>query len=607
MVAWDTETRSFRWWQNPAFLASWDTGQGGHVATIGHAPTGREAVDFHKLVTKDDHHIGANLKFDLHMYRAATGVELVTPGRKLDDVLTMSRLYFGARRSIHGLKELATDLLDPSAKDAETEMGKAYHEVTGRASMDYEDAYYVTWKHRPELVERYAALDAEYTLGLYDYLKPRIDADEKLASLYKLERDVQTVLYEAERKGVTVDPAAVERLKSTYTKRDADARAALIDTLGFVPEGDGSQDRLREALLAAGVELTERTENTGELAINRRALGRHADHPAVAALFEWRRVGKFLSTYIGPLEGRDVVHTNFKQAEAWTGRMAAASPNMQNLPKRTEVGKASEDKIRSVFVPREGMEFIVADFDSIEMRVLAYYLGDKHYRELIANGDPHAITAAAAFAQVSPRPEDFYKGTENRWLRDIAKQVTYSIVYGGGGPVVMDTVNKFVADAGRPEFMVDLEQARAIRRKIAGAIPGFKQFTDSPYKGKEYPRGRLYQQLLNSQEGEYGYVRTLMGRKQWIKLDKAYVALSGLIQGSAADIMKQAAVNLHEALKPHGGYPLLFVHDEAVVEVPKGWGERLKPVVVEAMIAAADIDPALKVEANVTDKSYAHA
>lgn len=610
MIAWDTETRSLRWWENPAFLASWDTGSGGRVAPIGphvEQDDGRADYEVRELLESHDHHIGANLKFDLHMAREALGVELVTPGRKLDDVLTMSRLVYGARRSMHGLKELATDHVDPSAKDAEKLMGEAYHEVSGRASMEYDDAYYVTWKHKPDVVEHYAKLDAEYTLALYDHLKPQIDADPKLASLYKLERDVQTVLYEAEKKGVTVDPNAVARLKANYTERDAAARAALVEHLGFVPEGDGSQDRLREALVAAGVELTERTENTGELAINRRALSKHAEHPAVAALFEWRRVGKFLSTYIGPMEGRDVVHTNFKQAEAWTGRMAAASPNMQNLPKRTEVGKASEDKIRSVFVPREGMEFIVADFDSIEMRVLAYYLGDKHYRELIANGDPHAITAAAAFSQVSVRPEDFFKGTSNRWLRDIAKQVTYSIVYGGGGPVVMDTVNKFVLEAGHPEYMVDLDGARAIRRKIAGAIPGFKQFTDSPFRGKDYPRGRLYEQLLNSQEGEYGYVRTLMGRKQWIKLDKAYVALSGLIQGSAADIMKQAAVNLHEALKPHGGYPLLFVHDEAVVEVPLGWGERLKPVVVEAMVAAADIDPALQVEANVTDKSYAHA
>jgi DNA polymerase-1 len=263
--------------------------------------------------------------------------------------------------------------------------------------------------------------------------------------------------------------------------------------------------------------------------------------------------------------------------------------------------------VRSVFVPRPGYEFIVADFDSIEMRVLAYYLGDKAYRELIRNGDPHAITAAAGWGG---NPEQYYKGTDMRWLRDIAKQDTYAIVYGGGGPVIMDTTNKLVADAGHPDYRIDLDQARALRRKITGAIPGFKALTDSPYKGKSFPKGRLYQQLERSlvdvHGTNYGYVRTLMGRKQWISFDKAYVALSGLIQGSAADIMKAAAINVREAMKPYGGAPILFVHDEMAVEVPLGWGEKLLPVVVDAMEQAVSIDPPLKVEAYVTKRSYAH-
>lgn len=610
MIAWDTETRSFRWWENPAFLFSWDTGQEsgavpfGAQVSLDQARTGKVK----RLLRADDHYIGANLKFDLHMAREALGVELVESGRTLDDVLLMSKLVFGARRAIHGLKELATDLVDPQATEAEKAMQARYHELTGRSSMEYDDAYYVTWKAFPDEVERYAVKDAEYTLALYHYFLPRLQADPRLWELYKLERDVQVVLYQAEHRGVRVDQDAVGRLRSQYQEADRRTRAELEEHLGFVPEGEGSQDRLREALLAAGVELTETTETTGELAINRRALSKHGDHPAVAALFEWRRVNKFLSTYIGPLEGRDIVHTNFKQAEAWTGRMAAASPNMQNLPKRTEVGKASEDKVRSVFVPRPGYGFIVSDFDAIEMRVLAYYLGDTNYRRKVESGDPHSETAAAAFSQVSPDPKDFVKGTPNRWLRDIAKQATYSIVYGGGGPVIMDTINKMVLDAGHPEFMVDLEQARAIRRKITSAIPGFKALIDSPYRGKQYPRGRLYEQLLKSQEGEYGYVRTLMGRKQWIKLEKSYVALSGLIQGSAADIMKAAAVLLYERLAGEDAHVILFVHDEVVVEAPIADLERLKPVVVQAMVdAAPNLDPPLAVEANITTKSYAHA
>lgn len=603
MLAFDTETRNFRWWENPAFLGSWDNGEGGRIAAL---PRFGGSYRLAAALT-DKHVVGANTKFDAHMVREALGIDVLDGTYKVDDVLMMSRLLYGATRSSHGLKELATDFIDPGATEAEKEMQDRYKDLTGRTRMDHDDAYYLTWQRYPEVVEKYAALDAEYTRKLYELFRPRIKADAKLESLYRnVERPVQTVLYEAEKQGVHIDPEAVTRLAKHYQERDAAARRTLESTLGFVPEGEGSSEALREALPRVGVELTDLTE-TGELAVNRRTLGKFADHPAIAALFEFRRVNKFLTTYILPLKGSDHIHPTFNQAQAWTGRMSGSNPNMQNLPKRTETTVEENLRVRSVFVPRPGYEFIIADFDSIEMRVLAYVLGIPEYRKLIAGGDPHAITAAAAWGG---EPKDYYKGTDMRWLRDIAKQDTYAIVYGGGGPVIMDTTNKLVADAGHPEYRIDLDSARALRRKITGAIPGFKELTASPYGARAWPKGRLYRQLENSRitvnGKDYGYVRTLLGRKQWIPFDKAYVALSGYVQGTAADIMKAASINASAAIKPYGGLPILFVHDELVVEVPMGWGERLLPVVVEAMESAADIDPPLKVEAHVTARSYAH-
>lgn len=619
MLAFDTETRSVRWKENPAFLGSWDEGEGGKVAALPPHGADSDVGDLAGRLAADKHLVGANTKFDGHMVRESLGLEVMgaeaeAKGYVVDDVLLMSRLLYGARRQSHGLKELASDFIDPAAAGAEKEMQDRYKELTGRTNMAHDDSFYVTWQAYPEIVERYAALDAEYTRKLRDVFWPQIEADAKLKSLYRLEQRVQHVLYDAEKRGVHVDPEAVGRLTAYYHERDAKARATLENALGFVPEGEGSAEALREALPRVGVQLTEVTEKTGELAVNNAALSKFRDHPAVAALFEFRRVNKFLQTYLAPLEGTDHIHPTFNQAQAWTGRMSGSNPNMQNLPKRTETTVEENLRIRSVFVPEPGMEFIIADFDSIEMRVLAHYLGVPEYRREVDEGDPHSSTAAAA-AQVlglaSDKPEDYRKNTPNRWFRDIAKHGTYSIVYGGGGPVVMNTINKMVVDAGRPEYVVNLEQARAIRRRIIDAIPGFKAFTDSPFRGRSWPKGRLYNQLENSRivesnGREYGYVRTLLGRKQWIALDKSYVALSGLIQGSAADVMKQAAVNVREALKPHGGQPILFVHDELVVQVPLGEGERLKPLVVEAMESAAQIDPPLRVEAHVTAQSYAH-
>jgi DNA polymerase-1 len=611
MIAHDTETRSLRWWENPAFLGSWDVGEGGQIAVLPTHAEPRNVEAFERALESERVHIGANTKFDAHQEREAFGKEMVfRPGNTVHDVLLESRLVYGRRVAIHGLKELATQFVDPEAANSEKEMEDLYYRLTGRSNMKHDDAYYVSWLEDPELVEKYARWDATYTLKLHHILHPQIQADAKLAALYKLEREVQEVLYDAERIGIRVDPEAVARLGDHYRERDEAARGALESTLGFVPEGEGSADRLREALVEAGVPLTERTEKTGELAVNRKALEPYEDHPAVAALFEWRRVNKFLSTYIGPLERREdeIVHASFGQADAWTGRMASREPNMQNFPKRSEQTKDASMKIRSVFIPRPGMEYIIADFSSIEMFVLAYILGDANYRREVAEGDPHAKTAAAAFSQISTNPADFYKGTENRWIRDVSKHGTYAMVYGGGGPVVMSTLNKMMMEAGHPEMRVSLEQTRGIIKKIKGAIPGFKALTDTPWKNNEFPCGRLCQQLKASEVDGYGYVRTAGGRKQWIKMDKMYVALSGYVQGTAADIMKQAAVNVRQAMKPYGAYPLLFVHDELVVEAPLGEGERLRPIVEEAMIDAAPegFAPRLQVESHVTKESYAH-
>lgn len=629
MIAWDTETRSFRWWENPAFLATWDTGEGGQLAVLPrHATSGRPSRrhDVHRfrLALTDKHHVGANLKFDAHMGKAALGHELVfKPGNLWDDIQMKSRLIYGQRRvGRHGLEELGDDFLPNAGKgDAKAKMQARHKEITGRSAMDEDDAFYRVWKQFPEEVEFYARKDAEDTRNLDAVLDVELRKDAKITRLYEqVERPVMEVLYRAEEEGVHVDPQAVDRLRASYEASLTDAKSRLEATLGFVPEGEGSKDALREALIKAGVELTERTEKTGELAVNSAALEAHADHPAVKALHDFRRADKFLSTYISPLVDKEHIHPTFNQAEAWTGRMSGRDPNMQNLPKRTEVDKEADMKMRSVFVPKPGFEFVIADFESIEVFVLAYIIGNQAYKDLVLSGDPHAHTAGVIWPQFGDWTH-FTKQTSNRWLRDVAKQITYAIVFGGGGKVIAKTINRYMVDAGRLDLMVDEDQARAIRRKITDNIPGFKSLTDTPWRGKQYPQGRIYKQLVSSQIEEfvgeqkdelrrYGYIRTLMGRKQWIQMypeDKAYVGLSGYIQGSAADIMKAAAINVFEAMKPYGGLPILFVHDELVTQVPLGEGERLKPIIVDAMEQAAAIDPPISVEANVTARSYAHS
>lgn len=614
MIAWDTETRSFRWWEKGcAFLVSWDVGEGGEVLPLKPYGPGDTPIPF----LQHEEHVGANMKFDAHQMREATGWDLYdqVPAEKVHDVLMRHRLVYGNRRP-HDLKNIA-EREHPGAKNAEREMEAAYEALTGRSDMAHDDSYYVTWCEYPEIVEHYAKMDASMTLEQEAILRPMIEEDPKLHELYKLEQRVSEVLYRAEQTGVAVDPRAVSRLDSHYREREAQARNDLEATLGGVPEGSGSEEWLRERLIDVGVPLDEKTR-TGKVAVNKQALQPYADHPAVKALFDWRRVRKFQSTYIDAFIDRDVVHGTANQAEAWTGRMSYRNPNMQNLPKRSETAEENELKVRSVIVPRPGCEFLIFDYDAIEMRILAHFLGIPEYQEEVASGDPHAKTAFAAMGVLGLTDgltfEDFGKNTPNRGIRDGAKQVTYSIVYGGGGPVVRDTWNREMGKVNRFDLMIDLDQARQIRKAITGAIPGFKHLTDTPWKGKRYPSGVIHQQLTRSmlfedtEDGRkaYGYVRTIGGRKQWISLEKAYVGLSGLVQGSAADVMKYGAVNVYEALKGTGAQPLLFVHDELVVECEKGQAKDLYPIVEEAMVSTYDIKPTLEVEGHITDVSYAH-
>jgi DNA polymerase-1 len=561
------------------------------------------AATYLAALGKADCLVAHNLKFDLHQTRETLGFDLMNlPGIEFHDTDLMSRVLMpeGQRkdRGGHGLKNLARVFLRADADAEEKAIIALYQKLTGKRSMKHNGAYYEVWRAHPEALEAYALKDTRYTYDLARYFLEKFGDDEQLWNLYNLERQVQRVLYRAEQRGVRVDPEAVARLKAHYEERRVAAEARLAETLGFVPEGEGSEAALAERLVEQGVDLQETTP-TGQLAVNMSALRAFEHHPSVASLFEWRRCQKMLQTYIAAFEGRVVLHPDFQQAEAWTGRMSCRNPNMQNLPKRTDVGVDENLRLRSMIVPREGHYFVVADFEAVEMRVLAHYLGVPWYRDLVEHGDPHARTASVIWGG---EPEDYGKGTDQRWLRDVAKHVTFAITYGAGGAKVRETINKMVPE----EYRVDVDwvkshprdtppKAIAIKNQIIGSIPGFRALADT---SKRSP-GRLVRQVRAK-----GYVRTIGGRKNLVDPEKDYVALSAEIQGSAADIMKLAAVRLADTR----GEPLLFVHDEVLMEFPDEVPEdEAVAEVVEAMESAIELKPPLKVEAKVTRESYAHA
>lgn len=578
VVSFDTETRGFNWWDpdHRAFLATYADAENTWSADLS---DDTQVQHFISTLDKADLVVGHNVKFDIHQVRYTLGYDPIWD-REFVDTETMSKLLHpeGAAGTGfgHGLKALAKLYLDPNAtdeQDAIVAMGKELGLNMSKDNMTHA-AYHLIYQAYPTIMTEYALADARYTHDLWALWAGKFD--DRLEVLLELEMNVMRDLIESEEYGIATDQDRVQVLKQQYSvDRDA-IYAKLANTLGEQAlGGKGSEEALIEALLAQGVPLTETTE-TGKLATNKFALQPFAkDFPVIEDLFEYRLLNRFLSTYIGALEGNDVIHPNFIPIGAWTGRMACRSPNMQNFPAR------SGPEIRSVLVPRPGHAFVVCDFESIEMRLLAYYLGNPEFRQLVVERDSHAWMASKIWGGL---PEDYAKGGPNSDKRQLAKNMLFAITYGAGAP----RIQSMLLDAG---FQASRDYAKSIISTIKGSLPGY-------YKLMKRIRSKIE---------EVGYINTILGRKNPVSKDKAYVGMNALIQGSAADIMKLAWVELTKAARGYGGVPVMVVHDEAVVEVPEEYADACLEAVITAMECCIDVDPPLSVSGGWTTISYGDA
>lgn len=578
-LAFDTETRGLDWFrpEQRAFLVTWATAEGEWYADLSDEAGVRK---FLEAVEAVDTIVCHNAKFDLHHIREAIGLDL--SDKVIHDTDLMSRVMFpeGQRkgeRGGHGLKNLATVYLRVDAADPEVAIKEMAKNI-GLRTIKQTGAYYEVYRAYPDEMIRYAVADARYTYDLYTKFSAKIQKDAPAQRVYEMEQRVLPILTRAEQVGVAVDQDRVQEFKRQFTEQRNELHASLASELGEEAlGGEGSDAALKEALLKHGIPLTEKTP-TGELSTNKFALQEfEAGFPLIADLFEFRRLEKFLSTYIGPMDGVDVIHPSFRQIGAWTGRMSCVSPNLQNWPKRA--GK----ELRSVLVPRPHHAFVVCDYEGIESRLLAYYLGDQDYREIVATRDPHAWLAAQIWGG---EVEDYVKGSDKAIShRQPAKNITFAITYGAG----KRRVASMLRDAGLPSTE---EDARRLISQIKGSLPNYYHLT----KHRIEPKIK-----------RLGYVNTIVGRKNPVGKDKSYVGLNALIQGSAADIFKLGTINTARAVAPLGGTPLLFVHDELVTECPIERADECLAAQEEAMVAAWDLNPTLAVEGSWVTTSYADA
>ncbi len=428
-------------------------------------------------------------------------------------------------------------------------------------------------------VAEYAAEDADYTWRMKALFEPQLAGSDRARLFFDLEMPLVAVLTEMEYHGIRVDVDFLKKMAGELNRRIDDIRRQVHSLTGRVFNLDSTK-QLAEVLFDQLQFRVVRKTRTGRStdAETLEALAAETGHPALQLLLEYREVQKLLGTYVEALpaavarrSGR--VHTSYHQTGAVTGRLASSDPNLQNIPVRTDRGR----EIRRAFVPRSAAErLIVADYSQIELRVLAHFCGDEELiRAFAEDRDIHAFVAS----QVNNVP---LEGV-TREMRSRAKAVNFGLIYG--------------------QSAFGLSQTTGMGRGEAQA------FIDDYFR--RYPRIRGFIDQCIDDARRDGFVRTIYGRRRPIpdiqsqnrtlRNQAERLAVNTVIQGSAADLIKVAMVNLHRRIAAER-LPLrmlLQVHDELVLEAPAADADAMAAIVADVMRTALPLRVPLGVDIHV--------
>jgi DNA polymerase I len=394
--------------------------------------------------------------------------------------------------------------------------------------------------------------------------------------LEEVEMPLIEVLATMERRGIRVDAERIEEILARIAGR-ADELQDEIWKLAGHEFTIGSPQQLAPVLFDE-LGLTKKRRGKTGFSTDARVLAQIRDeHPIVEKIESWRELTKLKNTYLDPLPGlidpeTGRIHTTFNQVATTTGRLSSTNPNLQNIPIRTELGRP----LRAAFLAREGWRLLSADYNQVELRVLAYAAGEEVLREIFARGeDVHAATAA----EVLGVPEDAVGPAE----RSKAKMVNFGIAYGLSAFGLAD------------RLQIEREEAAAYIERYFERFPAVQRFRDETIARAERD----------------GYVTTLRGRRRRIpelrarqrqtRLLGERLAVATTIQGSAADIIKVAMVRCHRRLAEEGNETrlVLQIHDELLFEGPEEEIEPASALVCDEMKGAFALDPPLDVDVGV--------
>lgn len=499
--------------------------------------------------------IGHNLKYDRQVF-ANYDVELADI---YFDTMIASYLINPGRRS-HKLDVLADEYFGYRMQPITELIG------TGKKQLTFD-------RVPVEKASFYAAEDADCTLRLKNKLKPLLHEHHLDSLFYNLEMPLLTVLGDMEAHGVAIDFDFLRKLSRDYGSQ-------IIEVEKAIYEEAGREFNINSPVQLRGILFDElklpslkKTAKGGEKSTDVGVLEKLALlHPLPKMILGYRQLAKLKSTYIDAiplLVNRDTqrVHTSFNQTVAATGRLSSTDPNLQNIPIRTEQGR----EIRKAFIARKGYNILSADYSQIELRLMAHFAGDKALIESFKKGeDIHSRTAAEVFGI------DLKDVTSDQ--RRAAKTANFAIIYG--------------------------VSAYGLSMQSELSVGEAKDYIDAYFE--RYPGVKKYMEDMKEFARKNGYVETLLKRRRYLPDINAKsrqarefaerTAINTPIQGTAADLIKLAMINIAGELSGKKSWMILQVHDELVFEQHNKEKSFLKKMVVEQMEGALKLKVPIKVD-----------
>lgn len=566
-VCFDTETSSLDKIDNNivGFSFSYKAHHGYYVACPDNFEEAQRLLHIFKPVFESETitKILQNVKFDLSILRMY-GLDLKGP---IFD--TMLAHYLIEPDLRHGMDFLSGVYLNYEPISIETLIGKK-----GKNQLSMRDV-------EIEKIKEYAVEDTDITYQLKQKLAPQLEACEAEKLLFELEQPLVPVLADMEHEGVKINKQFLNDYSVELQIEITQLEKRIIELAG-VDFNIASPKQLGEVLFDhLKLDPKAKKTKTGQYQTGEDVLQTLNEHEIVRCILEVRQLQKLKSTYVDALPelinqttGR--LHTSFNQAVAATGRLSSNNPNLQNIPIRTDKGR----EVRKAFIARnEEYVLLSADYSQIELRIIASMANEEAMIDAFKQGiDIHTATAARVYGievkEVTPEQ------------RRNAKAVNFGIIYG--------------------QSAFGLSQSLGIPRKEAATI------IDEYWK--QYPNIKNYMNITINFAKEHGYVQTLMGRRRYLRdINSANFTVRGFaernainapIQGSAADMIKLAMINIHKRMQKEGNLKskmILQVHDELLFDVYKPEVEYMKQLVKEEMEKAMTLQVPVIAEAGVGD------